>query len=123
MSTMRIALVGNSGRPVNPEFVLNRPRYQGAQILLTRAMAVDSDVRRAAELAKAVEVEDRCPERVHQRGCRAGAHQMPDPLVKSGSSGLERELWASPGRAEADVKPVGTVLVAYCEEGVGGLEA
>jgi 3-isopropylmalate/(R)-2-methylmalate dehydratase small subunit len=27
----------NSGRPKNPNFVLNQPRYQGAQILLTRA--------------------------------------------------------------------------------------
>ena len=26
----------NSCRPLNPEFVLNQPRYQGAQILLTR---------------------------------------------------------------------------------------
>ena len=26
----------NSGRPVNPDFVLNQPRYQGAQILLAR---------------------------------------------------------------------------------------
>ncbi|MGD8587912.1 MAG: 3-isopropylmalate dehydratase small subunit [Chromatiales bacterium] len=26
----------NSGRPLNPEFVLNDPRYQGASILLTR---------------------------------------------------------------------------------------
>ncbi|MGQ9427044.1 3-isopropylmalate dehydratase small subunit [Gilvimarinus sp. F26214L] len=26
----------NSGRPLNPEFPLNMPRYQGAQILLTR---------------------------------------------------------------------------------------
>ena len=26
----------NSGRPQNPDFVLNQPRYQGAQILLTR---------------------------------------------------------------------------------------
>ncbi len=26
----------NSGRPLNPEFVLNQPRYQGAEILLTR---------------------------------------------------------------------------------------
>ncbi|MGA7595431.1 MAG: 3-isopropylmalate dehydratase small subunit [Gallionella sp.] len=26
----------NSGRPVNPDFVLNKPRYQGAQILLAR---------------------------------------------------------------------------------------
>ncbi|WP_194714700.1 3-isopropylmalate dehydratase small subunit [Noviherbaspirillum soli] len=26
----------NSGRPVNPEFVLNEPRYQGASILLAR---------------------------------------------------------------------------------------
>jgi len=26
----------NSKRPLNPEFVLNKPRYQGAQILLTR---------------------------------------------------------------------------------------
>ncbi len=26
----------NSKRPVNPEFVLNQPRYRGAQILLTR---------------------------------------------------------------------------------------
>lgn len=26
----------NSGRPVNPDFVLNQPRYQGASILLTR---------------------------------------------------------------------------------------
>jgi 3-isopropylmalate/(R)-2-methylmalate dehydratase small subunit len=26
----------NSGRPLNPEFVLNQPRYQGASILLTR---------------------------------------------------------------------------------------
>lgn len=26
----------NSGRPKNPEFVLNQPRYQGAQILLAR---------------------------------------------------------------------------------------
>ena len=26
----------NSGRPLNPEFVLNQPRYQGARILLTR---------------------------------------------------------------------------------------
>ena len=26
----------NSGRPLNPDFVLNQPRYQGAQILLTR---------------------------------------------------------------------------------------
>ena len=26
----------NSGRPLNNEFVLNQPRYQGAQILLTR---------------------------------------------------------------------------------------
>ncbi|HCI52882.1 MAG TPA: 3-isopropylmalate dehydratase small subunit [Gallionella sp.] len=26
----------NSTRPVNPEFVLNQPRYQGAQVLLTR---------------------------------------------------------------------------------------
>ncbi|MDD3353241.1 3-isopropylmalate dehydratase small subunit [Zoogloea sp.] len=25
-----------SGRPLNPDFVLNQPRYQGAQILLTR---------------------------------------------------------------------------------------
>ncbi len=28
--------VDNSERPVNPEFVLNKPRYAGAQILLTR---------------------------------------------------------------------------------------
>ena len=28
--------VDNSKRPVNPEFVLNKPRYAGAQILLTR---------------------------------------------------------------------------------------
>lgn len=28
--------VDNSKRPVNPEFVLNQPRYQGAQILLVR---------------------------------------------------------------------------------------
>ena len=27
----------NSQRPLNPDFVLNRPRYRGAQILLTRA--------------------------------------------------------------------------------------
>ena len=27
----------NSGRPKNPNFVLNQPRYQGAQVLLTRA--------------------------------------------------------------------------------------
>lgn len=27
----------NSGRPLNPEFILNRNRYQGAQILLARA--------------------------------------------------------------------------------------
>lgn len=27
----------NSRRPLNPDFVLNQPRYQGAQILLTRA--------------------------------------------------------------------------------------
>jgi 3-isopropylmalate/(R)-2-methylmalate dehydratase small subunit len=26
----------NTGRPVNPDFVLNQPRYQGAQILLAR---------------------------------------------------------------------------------------
>ena len=26
----------NSQRPVNPDFVLNQPRYQGAQILLAR---------------------------------------------------------------------------------------
>lgn len=26
----------NSGRPKNPEFVLNRPRYEGAQVLLAR---------------------------------------------------------------------------------------
>ncbi|HUW76753.1 MAG TPA: 3-isopropylmalate dehydratase small subunit [Gallionella sp.] len=26
----------NSGRPINPDFVLNQPRYQGAQILLAR---------------------------------------------------------------------------------------
>lgn len=26
----------NSGRPLNPDFVLNQPRYQGASILLTR---------------------------------------------------------------------------------------
>ena len=26
----------NSGRPLNPEFVLNQPRYQGAQVLLAR---------------------------------------------------------------------------------------
>lgn len=26
----------NSGRPINPDFVLNQPRYQGASILLTR---------------------------------------------------------------------------------------
>ena len=26
----------NSGRPLNPDFVLNQPRYQGAQILLAR---------------------------------------------------------------------------------------
>ena len=26
----------NSGRPLNPEFVLNQPRYKGAQILLAR---------------------------------------------------------------------------------------
>ena len=26
----------NTGRPLNPEFVLNQPRYQGAQILLAR---------------------------------------------------------------------------------------
>jgi 3-isopropylmalate/(R)-2-methylmalate dehydratase small subunit len=26
----------NSGRPVNPDFVLNQPRYQGASVLLTR---------------------------------------------------------------------------------------
>ena len=26
----------NSGRPLNPEFVLNQPRYRGAQILLAR---------------------------------------------------------------------------------------
>jgi len=26
----------NSGRPINPEFVLNQPRYSGAQILLAR---------------------------------------------------------------------------------------
>jgi 3-isopropylmalate/(R)-2-methylmalate dehydratase small subunit len=26
----------NSQRPKNPDFVLNQPRYQGAQILLTR---------------------------------------------------------------------------------------
>ncbi len=26
----------NSGRPKNPNFVLNQPRYQGAQVLLTR---------------------------------------------------------------------------------------
>ena len=28
--------VDNSGRPLNPNFVLNQPRYRGAQILLTR---------------------------------------------------------------------------------------
>ena len=28
--------VDNTGRPQNPDFVLNQPRYQGAQILLTR---------------------------------------------------------------------------------------
>jgi 3-isopropylmalate/(R)-2-methylmalate dehydratase small subunit len=28
--------VDNSGRPLNPDFVLNQPRYQGASILLTR---------------------------------------------------------------------------------------
>ena len=27
----------NSGRPKNPNFVLNQPRYLGAQVLLTRA--------------------------------------------------------------------------------------
>ena len=27
----------NSKRPLNPDFVLNQPRYQGAQVLLTRA--------------------------------------------------------------------------------------
>ena len=27
----------NSGRPKNPNFVLNQPRYQGAEVLLTRA--------------------------------------------------------------------------------------
>ena len=27
----------NAGRPQNPNFVLNQPRYQGAEILLTRA--------------------------------------------------------------------------------------
>ncbi len=27
----------NSGRPKNPDFVLNQPRYQGAEVLLTRA--------------------------------------------------------------------------------------
>jgi 3-isopropylmalate/(R)-2-methylmalate dehydratase small subunit len=26
----------NSGRPLNPDFILNQPRYQGAQILLAR---------------------------------------------------------------------------------------
>ncbi len=26
----------NSGRPLNPDFVLNQPRYQGASVLLTR---------------------------------------------------------------------------------------
>src|SRR3546814_13969474 len=26
----------NSGRPLNPDFVLNQPRYQGASILLAR---------------------------------------------------------------------------------------
>ena len=26
----------NTGRPLNPEFVLNQPRYQGAQVLLAR---------------------------------------------------------------------------------------
>lgn len=26
-----------SGRPLNPDFVLNKPRYQGAQVLLTRS--------------------------------------------------------------------------------------
>ncbi|QDX81118.1 3-isopropylmalate dehydratase small subunit [Denitratisoma sp. DHT3] len=26
----------NAGRPLNPEFVLNQPRYQGASVLLTR---------------------------------------------------------------------------------------
>jgi 3-isopropylmalate/(R)-2-methylmalate dehydratase small subunit len=26
----------NSGRPLNPDFVLNKPRYQGASVLLTR---------------------------------------------------------------------------------------
>ncbi len=26
----------NSGRPLNPDFVLNQPRYQGAQVLLAR---------------------------------------------------------------------------------------
>lgn len=28
--------IDNSNRPLNPEFVLNQPRYQGASILLTR---------------------------------------------------------------------------------------
>ena len=28
--------VDNSGRPLNPDFVLNQPRYQGAQVLLAR---------------------------------------------------------------------------------------
>ena len=27
----------NTGRPLNPDFILNEPRYRGAQILLTRA--------------------------------------------------------------------------------------
>jgi len=26
----------NSGRPLNPDFVLNQPRYQGASVLLAR---------------------------------------------------------------------------------------
>ena len=28
--------IDNSKRPLNPDFVLNQPRYQGAQILLAR---------------------------------------------------------------------------------------
>lgn len=28
--------IDNSGRPLNPDFVLNQPRYQGASVLLTR---------------------------------------------------------------------------------------
>src|SRR3989338_3947115 len=41
----------NSRRPLNPDFVLNQPRYQGAQILLARRLDAD----KVDELFKAVE--------------------------------------------------------------------